>query len=96
MAHLDKVGDNWFVFGIALGVPHKKLREIEISFSQGGVKRFVVEMIQYWLDTTPSACWKEVARALEQVDCLALASAIKKEYLWGHDEQPTEPINCKA
>ena len=80
---LKEVKSEWFNIGIALGVPLTKLREIEASFPHGGVNRWMTEMLQYWLDTTPTACWEQVARALEQVDQLTLASSIKQKYLWG-------------
>ena len=40
----------------------------------------MVEMLQYWLDTTPAACWQQVITNLEQVDLIALASRIKEKY----------------
>ena len=80
--HLNEVRGEWFLIGIALGIPLSKLREIEVSYSREGTKRWLAEMLQYWLDTTPETCWETIARALEQVDQLRLASAIKKKYLW--------------
>ena len=70
----------WFVFGIALGLPIIKLKSIEASHLKEGVKRCIVEMLQYWLDTTPAACWQQVIATLEQVDLIALASRIKEKY----------------
>ena len=82
LAHLSEVGSDWFVFGIALGVPISKLRSIEASHLKEGVKRCIVEMMQYWLDTTPATCWQQVSAALEQVDLITLASRVKQKYLW--------------
>ena len=84
--HLNEVRNKWFMFGIALGVPLIKLREIEASYTREG--RCMLEMIQYWLDTTPAACWEQVARALEQVNQLTLAATIRQKYLW--DQPPSE------
>ena len=81
LVHLSEVGSDWFVFGIALGVPISKLRSIEVSYSKEGVKRWTTEMLQYWLDTTPAACWQKVTAALEQVDLITLASRVKQKYL---------------
>ena len=94
--HLNEVKNEWFMIGIALGVPLTKLREIEASYPQGGVKRWLAEMIQYWLDMTPTACWEHVARALEQVDQLTLASSIKQKYLWRQQQQPPCSVGTTA
>ena len=79
---VSEVGSDWFVLGIALGVPIGKMRSIEVSYLKEGVKRCMVEMLQYWLDTTPAACWQQVSSALEQVDLITLASRVKQKYLW--------------
>ena len=86
--HLNEVKNGWFMIGIALGVPLTKLKDIEASYPQGGVPRWLAEMVQYWLDTTPAACWEQVARALEQVDQVTLAATIKQKYLW--DQPPSK------
>ena len=80
LQHLNEVKNDWFMIGIALGVPLTKLREIEASYTKEG--RCLLEMVQYWLDTTPAACWEQVARALKQVNQLTLAATIKQKYLW--------------
>ena len=74
LQHLYEVKNEWFMIGIILGVPLTKLKEIEASYQvqHGGVTRWLAEMVQYWLDTTPAACWEQVARALEQVNQLTL------------------------
>ena len=87
LQHLNEVRNEWFMIGIAIGVPLTKLREIEASYTKEG--RCLLEMVQYWLDTTPAACWEQVARALEQVNQLTLAATIKQKYLWDQPE-PSE------
>ena len=84
LAHLSEVGSDWFVFGIALGVPISKLKDIETRHSKEGTMRCIVDAVQYWLDTTPAASWRHVAAALEQVGLLRLALIIKLKYLWDH------------
>ena len=90
LQHLNEVRNEWFMIGIALGVPLTKLREIEASYTKEGTMRCMLEMVQYWLDTTPAACWDQVARALEQINQLTLAATIKQRYLW--DQPPSEWI----
>ena len=88
MVHLNTVQDKWFLIGIALGISVTIFHTIEQSYPQGGVDRWLVEMIQYWLDSDPAACWERLVRALEQLDLLALAAAIKQKYLW--KQSPSE------
>ena len=88
MGHLGAIcNDRRELLGVALGVPLSKIQNIESSHP-GNVSRWILEMMQYWLDTTPDACWKQVVIALERVDQLTLASTIKQQYLW--DQQPCE------
>ena len=82
VVHLNTVQDKWFLIGIALGISVSILHTIEQSYPQGGVDRWLVEMIQYWLDSDPAACWERLVRALEQLDLLALAATIKQQHLW--------------
>ena len=73
--------DDWFTFGVALGVPVRKLREIETSKPQGGVQRWKVDMFQSWLDSTPTASWEDVIKTLEHVDHVALATRLRSKYI---------------
>ena len=73
--------DNWFLFGVFLGVPVKQLKKIESSYRQGELERCKIDMLQYWLDNNVSASWKDVARALEQTDQPVLATTVKHKYL---------------
>ena len=81
-----KTLDDWFMFGVTLGVIVSELRKIESAY-KGSIERCKVETIQYWLDNNADASWKEVAQALEQIDQLALAAKVKKKYLWTTCEQ---------
>ena len=88
MQHLCEVpSDVWVMFGIALGVPLPKLKSIEDSYPEEGVQQWIAEMLKYWLQntthTSSTACWKQVAAALEQIDLVSLASRIKQCDHWG-------------
>ena len=72
--------DDWFTFGVALGVTIRKLREIQTSNPQGGVQCWMTDMFQFWLDSTPTASWEDVIRALEQLDHGALAARLRSKY----------------
>ena len=72
--------DDWYVFGVRLNVPVSELRKIE-SNPKGGVERYKVDMLQYWLDNNVNASWKDVVRALEQTKQLKLAETVKHRFL---------------
>ena len=82
--------DDWYLFGAYLGVPVYKLNEIQ-SEHRGIVERCKLNMLQYWLNTTMTASWRDIARAVEQMDRLTLAAKLKRKYLWG---SPTPEGMC--
>ena len=80
--------DDWYLFGAYLGVPVYKLKEIQSTSQHRGVERCKLEMLQFWLDSTMTASWKDIVRAVEQTDRLTLASNLKSKYLW----KPFNPL----
>ena len=72
--------DDWYLFGAYLGVPVHKLNEIQSEHK--GVERCKLDMLQYWLNTTMTASWRDITRALGQMDKLTLAAKLKRKYLW--------------
>ena len=80
IAELNEV-DDWFTFGVALGVTVRKLREIQTSNSHGGIQRWKGDLFQSWLNVTPTASWENVIRALEQADYVALAARLRLKYV---------------
>ena len=79
LAELNEV-DDWFTFGVALGVTVRKLREIKTSNPQGGVRHWTIDMFQSWLDLTSTASWEDIIRALEQADHVVLATRLRSKY----------------
>ena len=73
--------DDWYMLGAYLNVPVRELKKIKATHTQDGVDRCKLEMLQYWLDTTMTASWKDIARALEQLNMLTLAARLKLKYL---------------
>ena len=76
-----KTLENWFVFGVKLGVPFSKLKEIESLYGQKDLERCKTEMLQYWLDNKLVPKWNAVIVAVKETDQLALAAQIKHDYL---------------
>ena len=79
MKALQKL-ENWYMFGVILGVPYSQLRKIELNYQKDS-DRCKAEMLQYWLDSTLVPKWNDVILALEVIDQLALAAQIKHDYL---------------
>ena len=73
--------DNWYILGAYLNVPVYMLNKIQSTHTQDGVERCKLEMLQYWLHTNMTASWKDIARVLEQLDMLTLATRLKFKYL---------------
>ena len=73
--------DDWYMMGAYLNVPVRELKKIKATHTQDGVERCKLEMLQYWLDTNMTASWKNIARALEQLNMLTLAGRLKLKYL---------------
>ena len=73
--------DDWYVFGVVLDIPVKKLRTIKSSNPHGGVEVWLIDMFQYWLNNNVDASWVEIVRALEQTDQIVLAASLKRKYL---------------
>ena len=73
--------DNWYMLGAYLNVRVNELKKIQSTHTHDGVERCKLEMLQYWLNTTMTAFWKDVVRALEKLDMLTLAAKVKFKYL---------------
>lgn len=73
--------DKWYLFGVKLNVPVYELNKIKFSEPQGEIELCKTHTLQYWLNSNPTASWKDVVRALEQIDHLRLASQVKEKYL---------------
>ena len=82
LKELSKV-EKWFMLGIFLDVPVDQLEKIESSHQQRDLERCMIDMLKYWLNNNVSASWKDVVRALEQIDQLVLAATVKQKYLCG-------------
>ena len=72
---------NWHSLGMALLVPVSKLSAITASHPQGGTARWKIELLQYWLDSTPTASWSDIIKALEKIGHGTLSARLKTEYL---------------
>ena len=78
MEELKEVTD-WRMLGAYLNVPKHVLDKINTE--QSSVEHCKLEMLQHWLDTTMTASWNDIARALEHINQLKLAAKLKLKYL---------------
>ena len=74
VSELTAVTDDWFTFGVLLGMPPSRLKAIQASKGQGGVQQWKVDMFQAWLDNKLDASWKDVIGVLKKLENLRLAS----------------------
>lgn len=70
---------NWHTLGIRLGVPPYQLKHIEQNYSMNS-ERCKNEMLSVWLQTSPAACWRDVVRALHEMEHHVLAKIIHRDY----------------
>ena len=79
LTELSEVADDWFTLGVALGVRVSRLRGIQAN-SREGERRWMIELFQSWLDSNPTASWKDVIGALEQLGHNTLATKLRSNY----------------
>ena len=79
---------DWYVFGVALGVPVSTLNCIKSENSD--VENKKIQMFQFWLQYKLDASWKLVIQALEQNNYLVLAATLSKKYLLSDSSNTTE------
>ena len=69
----DKVTQNWHQFGVALGVEKEVLdRCLNYPPEQG-----IIEILDHWLRGDMERSWREIAKALRQIDYHELAEEIE-------------------
>ena len=71
---------DWYSLGVALRVPPSKLKEIMQSAPQEGIQYWRIELLQYWLDSTPSASWRDIVTALENINQHTLSARLREKY----------------
>ena len=72
---------NFYMLGVYLRVPRKRLVEIRTQFQHSqGLDQCKEEVLSAWLQITPSACLKELIDALKEIDEIALAATLEDRY----------------
>ena len=73
--------NDWYSLGVALLVPVSKLKEIESSCPLGRIARWKIDLLQHWLDSTPTASWSDIITALEKIGHHTLSARLRTKYL---------------
>ena len=71
---------DWYSLGVTLMVPPSKLEEIQKSSPQEGIQRWRINLLQYWLNSTPSASWRDIVAALEKIGHHTLSARLREKY----------------
>ena len=73
--------NDWYSLGVALKVPPSKLKEIRQSAPQEGIQYWKIELLQYWLDSTPDASWNDIIVALKTIGHHTLSARLREKYI---------------
>ena len=73
--------NDWYSLGVALLVPVSKLKEIITSSPKEGTARWRIDLLQHWLDSTPTASWSDIITALEKIGHHTLSARLRSKYL---------------
>ena len=82
---LESASNIWFELGLALGLLHPKLRQIEEDYNQD-MSKCLREMLAEWLyhdDSTAELSipsWEKLTKALRELKFDALAKEIEKNH----------------
>ena len=81
---LKNVND-WYVFGVALGIPVSELDNIKVEKPNDKVESWKISMYCVWLRANADASWNQVIQALEKTSNFDLAARVKMKYLLTKD-----------
>ena len=76
MAAVSNVSD-WHALGIQLDLKMSQLKDIDVTYHKEGLKRIKAEMFSAWLNSSPSASWTDLIKALKAVGEDKVASQIE-------------------
>ena len=72
--------NDWYSLGVALRIHPNKLQEIQKSSPQEGIQRWRIDLLQYWLNSTPDASWNDIVVALESIGHHTLSARLQHKY----------------
>ena len=72
--------NDWYSLGVALRIHPNKLQEIQKLSPLEGIQRWRIDLLQYWLNSTPDASWKDIIVALESIGHHTLSARLQHKY----------------
>ena len=72
---------DWYSLGVALRINPDKLQEIQILSPHEGIPRWRIDLLQYWLDSTPDASWNDIIVALKTIGHHTLSAKLREKYI---------------
>ena len=82
----------WYTLGLVLGIEEEVLNSIEVDqlHKHPKCKR---AMFRKWLESTPTASWNDLIKALVQIGEEGTAEKVRKEF---SPSQPSESANVQS
>ena len=74
---------DWYRLGLYLDLKTHELDKIEQNYTNQGCDRRMLVMLALWLRSTPTATWKDVVSALQQMGENRVAENIRQKYIKG-------------
>ena len=74
---------DWYRLGLYLDLKTHELGKIEQNYTNQGCDRRMLVMLALWLRSTPTATWKDVVSALQQMGENRVAENIRQKYIRG-------------
>ena len=75
-----KTVSDWHTLGVNLDLKSHQLKEIERNY-RGDDKRCKTEVLDRWLESTPSPTWEAVVEALCLMEAHIVADSIRRKYI---------------
>ena len=75
---LREMTPKWYTFGAALGL---STTDLDIIEDEKGSQRYMINMLQEWMDNNQEATWEALQEALIQIGNRGLAAKLEKHKL---------------
>ena len=72
---------DWYSLGVALRINPDKLQEIQILSPHEGIPRWRIDLLHYWLNSTPDASWNDIIVALKTIGHHTLSAKLREKYI---------------
>ena len=72
---------DWYSLGVALRINPDKLQEIQILSPHEGIPRWRIDLLHYWLNSTPDASWNDIRVALKTIGHHTLSAKLREKYI---------------